>query len=172
MILTYKNHHPNIDDSCFIADSSDVIGKVEINDQSSVWYGAVIRGDMADITIGKRTNVQDNATIHVSSGFPTIIGDDVTIGHNAIVHGATLGNRVLIGMGSIILDGAVIEDDVVIGAGALIPPGKTIPSKSLVVGSPGKVIRNLDDEALQSLIKSAKTYVLEAADHKKIKRDY
>ena len=172
MILTYKSHHPNIDDTCFIAHSSEIIGKVEINDQSSVWYGAVIRGDMANITIGKRTNVQDNATIHVSTGFPTVIGDDVTIGHNAIVHGATLGNRVLIGMGSIILDGAVIEDDVVIGAGALIPPGKTIPSKSLVVGSPGKVIRNLDDEALQSLIKSADTYVLEAADHKKIKRDY
>jgi carbonic anhydrase/acetyltransferase-like protein (isoleucine patch superfamily) len=172
MILTYKADKPNIDESCFISETSEVIGKVDINEKSSVWYGAVIRGDMAEIKIGKRSNVQDNATIHVSTGFPTVIGDDVTIGHNAIVHGATLGNRVLIGMGSIILDGAIIEDDVIIGAGALIPPGKIIPSKSLVVGSPGKIIRSLDDEALQSLIKSANTYVMEAADHKKIKRDY
>lgn len=169
MIIKYEHHTPVIDDTCFIASSSSVIGKVTLGDQSSVWYGTVLRGDVDTIKIGQRTNVQDNATIHVANGFPTTIGDDVTIGHNAIVHGCTIGDRVLIGMGAIVLDGAIIEDDVIIGAGALIPPGKVIPSKSLVVGSPGKVIRTLDDEALNGLLLSSKTYVEEASKHKNIK---
>lgn len=167
MIYNYAKVEPHIDDSCFLAPSSDIIGKVTIGIDSSVWYGAVVRGDVASIEIGSRTNVQDNATIHVAKGHNTTIGDDVTIGHNAIVHGCTIGNRVLIGMGAIVLDGAVIEDDVMIGAGALIPPGKVIPSNSLVVGSPGKVIRTLDETALKSLVESAKSYVKEACRHKK-----
>ena len=169
MIIKYNNISPKIDETCFIAHSSDVIGKVEIGKESSVWYGAVLRGDMEPIVIGDRSNVQDNVTVHVANGMKTIIGDDVTIGHNAIVHGCTIGNRVLIGMGAIVLDGAVIEDDVIIGAGALIPPGKTIPSKSLVVGSPGKIVRVLKDEELQGLLESANIYVKEASLHKEIK---
>lgn len=171
MIFEYENIMPDIHNSCFIAKSSDVMGKVTIGEDSSVWYGAVLRGDVEPIKIGNRSNVQDNATIHISKGFKTTIGDDVTIGHNAIVHGATIGNRVLIGMGAIVLDGAFIEDDVIIGAGALIPPGKVIASKSLVVGSPGKVIRTLNEEGLKSLLDSSKGYVNEAKRHKKIKRD-
>lgn len=171
MIVTYENHKPRVDVSCFIAPSADVMGQVSLGQDVSVWYGAVLRGDVEPIEIGARTNIQDNATVHISKGYKTTIGEDVTIGHNAIVHGATLGNRVLIGMGAIVLDGAIIEDDVIIGAGALIPPGKTIPSKSLVVGSPGKIIRTLDEEALQSLLDSSKNYVEEAQRHKKIKRD-
>ncbi|MBN2796683.1 MAG: gamma carbonic anhydrase family protein [Clostridia bacterium] len=167
MILSYRSHEPKIHDSCFVAPSSDIIGKVTMKEDASIWYGAVIRGDVATIEIGERTNVQDNVTIHVANGYPTLIGNDVTIGHNAVVHGCTIGNRVLIGMGAIVLDGAVIEDDVIIGAGALIPPGKVIPSKSLVVGSPGKVVRNLDEEALEGLLKSANIYVTEASLHKK-----
>lgn len=166
MIRNYEQNTPKIDESCFIADSSDVIGKVTLGENSSVWYGAVIRGDVASITIGQRTNIQDNVTVHVATNHNTIIGDDVTVGHNAIVHGCSIGNRVLIGMGAIVLDGAVIEDDVIIGAGALIPPGKTIPRRSLVVGSPGKVVRTIDDEAVEGLIESANKYVQEAIKHK------
>lgn len=166
MIIKYDGEKPQISESCFIAHSSDVIGKVTLGDETSVWYGAVLRGDVESITIGERTNVQDNVTIHVASGHPTQIGDDVTIGHNAVVHGCTIGNRVLIGMGAIVLDGAIIEDDVIIGAGALIPPGKLIPSKSLVVGSPGKVVRSLDEQTLEGLLKSANIYVNEANMHK------
>lgn len=167
MILPYENQEPTIHETCFIAPSADIIGKVTLKEDASVWYGAVLRGDVANIEIGQRTNVQDNVTIHVASGFNTTVGDDVTIGHNAVVHGCTIGNCVLIGMGAIVLDGAVIEDNVIIGAGALIPPGKVIPSGSLVVGSPGKVVRNLDDEAIKGLLKSADIYVTEASLHKK-----
>ena len=169
MILNYKEIFPNIKESSFIAHSSDIIGRVRLAEDVSVWYGAVIRGDVEEIIIGERTNIQDNVTIHVATGFKTTIGSDVTIGHNAIVHACTIGNRVLIGMGAIILDGAVIEDDVIIGAGALIPPGKLIKTKSLVVGSPGKVIRNLNDNDLQGLLDSSSKYVKEASEHKKIK---
>ncbi|MBI9014530.1 MAG: gamma carbonic anhydrase family protein [Clostridiales bacterium] len=168
MILNYENNKPNIDKDCFIAETSTVIGKVTLGSESSVWYGAVLRGDVNAITIGDRTNVQDNATVHVASKFPTTIGDDVTIGHNAIVHGCTIGNRVLVGMGAIVLDGAIVEDDVIIGAGALIPPGKVIPSKSLVVGSPGKVVKTINEEAVEGLLESASIYVKEASLHKKI----
>ena len=168
MILNYENNKPNIDKDCFISETSTVIGKVTLGSESSVWYGAVLRGDVNTITIGERTNVQDNATVHVAGQFSTTIGDDVTIGHNAIVHGCTIGNRVLVGMGAIVLDGAVIEDDVIIGAGALIPPGKVIPSKSLVVGSPGKVVKTINEEAVEGLLESARIYVKEASLHKKI----
>lgn len=166
MIYPYKEFTPFIHETCFIAPSADVIGQVTLGQSSSVWYGAVLRGDIAIIKIGERSNVQDNVTIHVASNFDTTIGDDVTIGHNAVVHGCTIGNRVLIGMGAIVLDGAVIEDDVIIGAGALIPPGKVIPSKSLVVGSPGKIIRSIDDETIKGLLSSANIYVTEASLHK------
>jgi len=168
MILDYENHKPNINDSCFIAETSTVIGKVILGCDSSVWYGTVLRGDVNTITIGERTNVQDNATVHVASNFPTTIGNDVTIGHNAIVHGCTIGDRVLIGMGAIVLDGAVIEDDVIIGAGALIPPGKVIPSNSLVVGSPGKIVKTINEEAIEGLLESANSYVKQASLHKKL----
>lgn len=169
MILKYEGISPKYHNDTFIAESSDIIGKVTIGRDSSVWYGTVIRGDVQPITIGERTNVQDNVTIHVAAAYETVIGDDVTIGHNAIVHACTVGNRVLIGMGAIVLDGAVIEDDVIIGAGALIAPGKVIPSKSLVVGSPGKIVRTLSDDDLKSLLHSSKIYVEEASKHKNIK---
>jgi len=171
MILSYEAYTPHVDPTCFIAHSSDLIGQVTLGQDSSVWYGTVLRGDVEPIQIGARTNIQDNATIHVSHGYKTTIGDDVTIGHNAIVHGATVGNRVLIGMGAIVLDGAIIEDDVMIGAGALVPPGKVIPSGSLVVGSPGKIIKQLDENGLKSLLTSSEGYVQEARRHKNIKRD-
>jgi len=150
---------PVISASSFVAETATVIGRVELEDESNIWYGAVLRGDVNTIKIGKRTNIQDNAVVHVADGFATTIGDDVTVGHTAIVHGSTIGNNVLIGMGSIVLDGATIEDNVIIGAGALIPPGKTIPAGSLVVGSPGKVVRALSEAEIESLKHSAEKYV-------------
>jgi len=125
----------------------------------NIWYGAILRGDVNYIEVGENTNIQDNCVVHVDSKFPTIIGKNVTIGHGAIVHGCTISDNVLIGMGSIILDGAYIEENVIIGAGALVPPGKRIPKNSLVVGSPGKVVRQLSDEEIEKLQISANNYV-------------
>jgi carbonic anhydrase/acetyltransferase-like protein (isoleucine patch superfamily) len=142
-----------------VAESADVIGNVTLAEGTNIWYGAVLRGDSDSITIGKNTNIQDNAVVHVDAGIPTVIGDDVTVGHGAIVHGCTVSNNVLVGMGSIILDGAFIEENVIVGAGTLIPPGKVIPSGSLVVGSPGKVVRTLTDDERNKIKKSAHHYV-------------
>ena len=123
-----------------------------IDDDSSVWFGAVIRGDVFPIRIGARTNIQDNAVVHVTGGrSATTIGDDVTVGHLALIHGATVGNRCLVGMGSIVLDGAVVEDESFIAAGALVPPGARVPSRSLMVGRPARVARTLGDAHLAEI---------------------
>lgn len=159
MIREYKSFTPVVDDTCFVADTAMVIGRTVLGEDSNIWFGAVLRGDVNTIEIGKRTNIQDNSVVHVADGFNTVIGDDVTVGHSAIVHGCHIGNNVLIGMGAIVLDGAKIGDNVMIGAGALIPPGKEIPSNSLVVGSPGKVKRELTEDEIKGLQYSAKKYV-------------
>ncbi|KAB3527672.1 gamma carbonic anhydrase family protein [Alkaliphilus serpentinus] len=159
MIKALKNRIPEIHESCFVAETADIIGDVKIGENSSIWYKAVIRGDDQNITIGKNTNIQDNAVIHISHLYSTIIGDHVTIGHSAIVHACKVGNNTLIGMGAIILDGAEVGDDTIIGAGSLVPPGKKIPSGVLAVGSPAKVIRELTDEEKKSLLISAEKYV-------------
>lgn len=159
MIRRFQNIRPQVHPMAWVARTADVVGKVSIAEDASVWYGAILRGDMNEIRIGERTNIQDNAVLHVDRNNPCVLGDDVTVGHGAIVHGATIGSRVLIGMGAIVLDGAVIEDDVMIGAGALVPPGKRIPSGSLVVGSPGRISRQLDEKELSHLSQSALTYV-------------
>lgn len=166
MLIPFKGALPTANETNFIAQSAQVIGTVTIAEDVNIWFGAVIRSDVATVSIGSRTNVQDNAVVHVSTGYPTQIGEDVTIGHGAIVHGCTVGNRVLIGMGSIVLDGAVIGDDTMIGAGSLIPPGKVIPPKSLVMGSPGKVIRSLSEDEIADLKASAERYVSYAKEYK------
>ncbi len=166
MLITHKGQTPVLDESNFIAENASVIGKVSLKGDANVWFGAVIRGDVESIEIGCRSNVQDNSVIHTSKGFPTTIGEDVTIGHGAIVHGCTIGNRVLVGMGAIILDGAKIGDDCMIGAGTLIPPGKEIPANSLVVGSPGKVVRELNQADRDSLVASALRYVAYSKEYK------
>lgn len=142
----------------YIAPGAQVIGDVEIGDYSSVWYNAVVRGDYNRIKIGDNTNVQDGAVLHISRERECIIGDGVTIGHGAIVHGCTVGNNVLIGMGSIILDGAVISDNCIIGAGALVTQNKVIPEGSLVFGNPAKIIRELTEEEILSIPESAEHY--------------
>jgi gamma-carbonic anhydrase len=159
MIRAYDEKLPKIHDNCFIAESSDIIGDVEIDEGSSLWYRAVIRGDMNEIRIGKNTNIQDGAVIHCDSDAPTIIGNSVTVGHNAIIHGAAINDNVLIGMGAIVLNHAVIGEYTIVGAGAIITGGKEIPPRSLVLGSPGKVVRTLTEDEVKSIEKSAMTYL-------------
>lgn len=147
----------------YIAEGARIVGDVEIGENSSVWYNAVIRGDSNPIVIGENTNVQDNAVLHVSHSHALSIGDNVTIGHGAIVHGCTIGNNVLIGMGAIILDGAVVEDNCMIGAGALVTQNKVIPSGSLCFGNPAKVVRQITEEEKDSILENANEYVNEAS---------
>jgi carbonic anhydrase/acetyltransferase-like protein (isoleucine patch superfamily) len=160
MIRDFDGKSPSIDKSCFIAESADVIGDVTLGESSSIWFGTVARGDMHYIKIGARTNIQDNCTIHVTTDInPTIIGDEVTVGHNVIIHGCTIEDRSLIGMGAIIMDGAIIGEGSLIGAGALISPGTIIPPRSLVVGLPGKIVRATTDEELDEVIDRAQHYI-------------
>lgn len=159
MLRPFRDTFPTVSPTAFIADSADVIGRVTIGDDSGIWFGAVLRGDVNQITIGNRSNIQDQSVVHVDRTHPAQIGDDVTIGHGAIVHGCTIGNGSLIGMGAIILDGAVIGENVLVGAGSLVPQGKVIPPRSLVMGSPAKIIRALTEEEVEQLMDSANRYV-------------
>lgn len=165
-LIDFEGHFPSLGDDVFVASGAAVIGRVTLGAGSSVWYNTVIRGDVCPITIGERTNIQDLSIIHVTSGaHPTVIGDDVTIGHGATIHGCEIEDRCLIGMGSIILDGAVIGAQSLIAAGALIPPGMNVPSGSLVMGSPGKIKRELSTQERQSIEASAHHYVELAQRH-------
>ena len=168
MILKYKKDFPKIANSAWIAPSADIIGDVEIGEDSSVWFGCVIRGDVHYIKIGKRTSIQDLTMIHVThfekekrigDGYPTIIGDDVTIAHKVMLHGCIIGNACLIGMSATILDGAEIGEESIVGAGALVTGGKKFPPRSLILGSPAKVIRKLTDEEVEKIYQNAKNYV-------------
>jgi carbonic anhydrase/acetyltransferase-like protein (isoleucine patch superfamily) len=151
---------PRFGAGVFVAPNASVIGDVVIGDESSLWFGTVVRGDVFPIRIGARTNVQDNTVIHVTGGkSPTTIGDDVTVGHLALVHGCTIGDRCLIGMGSILLDDAVVEEECLVAAGSLVPPRMRIPARSLVMGRPAKVVRTLDQADLEHMREAAALYV-------------
>lgn len=152
----------------FIADTARVLGNVELGDEVSIWYGASIRGDADLITIGSRSNVQDNAVIHADPGVPCKIGVECIIGHGAIVHGATLSNNVLVGMHTTILNNAVIGEFSIIGAGALVPEGKIIPPYSLVLGVPARVVRSLTPDDLDKIKANAKAYVDLSKDYLKL----
>jgi carbonic anhydrase/acetyltransferase-like protein (isoleucine patch superfamily) len=154
---------PSLHPTVWVAPGATVAGAVTAGEASSFWFGAVARGDNEPIVIGARTNVQDNAVLHSDWGFRLTIGDDVTIGHGAIIHGCTIESGSLIGMGAIILSGAVIGAGSLIGAGALVTEGKVIPPGSLVMGAPGKVVRELDAEGRARLLKSASGYAANAA---------
>jgi len=149
MIGNFKNLRPKIHESCFIAPTADVIGDVTVGENSSIWHRTVLRGDVNKIVVGANTNIQDGSIVHVADDYPTIIGDNVTIGHGAIVHGCTVKDGAFIGMGAIILDGAVIGEGALIGAGALVTEGKEIPPYSLAVGVPAKVVRELSQEYIE-----------------------
>ncbi len=160
MITPLPGKIPSIGEGVFIAPGAHVIGDVSIGDRVSIFFGAVLRGDLLSISIGSETNIQEHSMLHTTNGrSPTIVGDQVTIGHRALVHGCTVGNRCLVGMGSIILDDTVIEDECLIGAGTLITEGKRIPAGSMVLGSPGKVVRALTDSERAGLRAAAAGYV-------------
>lgn len=168
MLLTYKGITPKLHETVFVVDSAQIIGDVEVGEHSSVWFGAVVRGDVYYIRIGSRTNVQDNCTLHVTKDtYPLIIGSDVTIGHNVTLHGCVVGNRCLIGMGAIILDNAEIGEDSIIGAGSLITEGAKIPPGSLVLGIPGKVARPVKPEEKARILQSAQNYIGYANDYRR-----
>jgi carbonic anhydrase/acetyltransferase-like protein (isoleucine patch superfamily) len=154
---------PKIDpDVGFIAPNAVLVGDIVVGAEAGIWFGVAARGDIERITIGNRTNVQENSILHTDKGFPLVIGDNVTIGHGAIVHGCTIGDNSLIGMGATVLNGAVIGKNCLIGANALITEGKVIPDNSLVMGAPGKVVREIDAEGVKSLAASADRYVINA----------
>lgn len=153
---------PNVADGVFVAPGAHVIGDVTLGSDVGVWFGAVIRGDVAPIRIGARTNIQESATLHADPGFPLTIGEGCTIGHGAIVHGCTLGDNTLVGMGATVLNGARIGANCLVGAGALVTEGKAFPDGSLIVGAPAKAVRTLDEAAIEGLRASADRYVLNA----------
>src|SRR5512139_1824793 len=163
-ILPYDGKAPRLAASAFLAEGSVVVGDVELGEQSSLWFGTIVRGDVNHVRIGARTNVQDLTVVHVTSRTnPTHIGDDVTVGHRAVLHGCTIRDRCLVGIGAIVLDGAVVGPDAMVGAGALVPPGMVVPPGKLVLGAPAKVRRDLTSEEIASLRTSAERYARYAA---------
>ncbi len=160
MLRPYKGTMPRVHPTAFVDESAQVIGDVEIGEASSVWMNVVMRGDVHWIRLGRRSNVQDGTIVHVMKGtHPTTIGDDVTIGHAAIVHGCTLHDRVLVGMGAILLNGVEVGEDSIVAAGTLLPEGMVVPPRSLVMGSPGKVRRTLDGVEVATILEFARRYV-------------
>ena len=160
MIQEFLGKHPHIHKTAFVVESAAVIGDVTLGKESSVWFNVTIRGDVNWIKIGDRSNVQDNVCIHVMNQTgPTFIGDEVTIGHGAVIHGCTIKDRVLVGINATVLDKAVIESDVIIAAGTLVPPNKTLKSGFLYMGSPVKAVRKLSEEEIQSIGKYSQNYV-------------
>jgi carbonic anhydrase/acetyltransferase-like protein (isoleucine patch superfamily) len=166
MIRTFQGIKPTVPKSCFIEETAVVIGDVVMGEECSVWFNAVVRGDVHYIRIGNRTNVQDLCVLHVTHDtHPLIIGNEVTIGHHVVLHGCTIHDRVLVGMGAIIMDGAVIGEDSVVGAGALIVEGTIVPPKSLILGSPAKVKRSVTAKELAWVKESAENYVRYASQY-------
>ncbi len=160
MIQAFKGNTPKIDDSVLVMESAQIIGDVIIGEESSVWFNAVIRGDVNYIRIGNYTNIQDGCVLHVArKTYPLIVGDEVTIGHNVTLHACTIGSRCLIGMGAIIMDGAEVGENSIVGAGSLVTSGTKIPPRSLVIGSPGKVKRELTEVEIRGIRESAANYV-------------
>ncbi len=174
MLHTFKGIDPQIGNKSWIAPSADVVGDVKCGEDCSIWFGCVVRGDVHYISIGDRTNIQDLSMIHVthykngdkSTGNPTIIGNDVTVGHRVMLHGCTIEDACLIGMSATILDGAVIGKESIVGAGALVTKDKVFPPRSLIIGSPAKVVRELSDEEVAELYASAARYVAFKEDYR------
>lgn len=165
-LLPFEGVTPSLGEGVFIAPGARVIGRVTLGEQVSVWYNAVLRGDLEAITVGARTNIQDGSVIHITGGkFPTHIGRGVTIGHKALIHACTIGDNCLIGMGSIILDGAKISDNCLVAAGAVVTPGKTFPARTLILGNPARPVRELTEDEITSFKSSADRYIALAARH-------
>ncbi len=158
---------PRIAPTAWVADSAQVIGRVQLAEGASVWYGAVLRGDNEWISIGARSNVQDGSVLHTDMGSPLVLGEDVTVGHQAMLHGCTVGDGSLIGIQAVVLNGAKIGRNCLVGAGALVTEGKVFPDNSLILGSPAKAVREISAEQLAALRRSASGYVVNAQRHRK-----
>jgi len=165
VILALGESQPKLGSNCFVAEGAVVVGDVELSEHASVWYGAVVRADENRIRIGARTNVQDLCALHVDGDNCLRIGADVTIGHGAVVHGCSIADRVLVGMGAIVMNGADIGRDTIVGAGAIVTEGTKVPPCSLVLGVPAKVRRELADEEIAAIVASARDYVKTASLH-------
>jgi len=165
MNIDYMGSSPKISKNAFCAPTSVIIGSAEISDDASIWFGACIRADNDKIFIGKGTNIQDLTLIHVEDDIPVHIGENVTVGHSCIIHGVTIEDNVLVGMGSIVMDKVIIGSNTIIGAGSLIPSGKKIPSGVLAMGRPAKVIRELTEEEIISITKSAVNYAAKSKNY-------
>lgn len=168
MIKTYKNNTPAIHESCFIAESADIIGRVTLEEECSIWFGAVLRGDCNSIHIGKGSNIQDNCTVHVGHKESVEIGEYVTVGHNAVIHGCKIGSNSLIGMGAILLNNSEIGEGTIVAAGSLVPSNKKIPSGVLCMGSPAKVVRDLTEEEKNYISTSSKHYIEQIKEYKEL----
>ncbi|MBQ2560631.1 MAG: gamma carbonic anhydrase family protein [Fibrobacter sp.] len=162
-LIKYKGKVPQLGERVFIAEGACLVGEVSIGDDSSVFYNAVLRGDLAEIKVGNRTNIQDNVTVHVSTGVGVCIGDEVTVGHGAVLHGCVIEDNVLVGMGAVIMDGAHIKKNCIVGAGALVTAGKEFPEGSLVMGTPAHVVRTLTTDELRN-VKIGVEHYLDAKD--------
>src|SRR5918993_1834660 len=164
-VLSAAGRNPDIHPSAFVAAGARVVGGVTLSEGSSVWYNAVLRADGDTITVGARSNLQDNVSVHVDPGHPVLIGEDVSVGHNAVVHGCTIGDGSLIGMGAVVLSGAVIGEGCLIAGGAVVLEGAVIPPGSLVAGVPGKVRRELTDDERAGILRNAEVYRAHTARH-------
>lgn len=169
LVLPFGDHRPKLGRDVFVAANATIIGQVDLGDEASVWFGAVVRGDIGPITIGARTNLQDMVCVHITEGLSTTeIGDDVTVGHGAILHGCTIGDGALVGMGAILLDGCKIGEGSVVAAGSVVPPRLVVPPRSLVRGSPAKVVRHVTDAELSMGVTGAAHYVEAAKKYRLI----
>lgn len=164
-ILPYRGVWPTIDPSAFVAPDATIVGDVTVGPDASVWFGAVVRGDVARIRIGARSNVQDTCVLHADESTPCIIGADCTLGHGAIVHGATLGDRVLVGMNATVLTGATLGEDTIVAAGTVLPEGKAIPAGQLVMGLPGRVVCPITEAERERILRGSANYQAYARDY-------
>ena len=170
MIIDFKSKKPSIPKNVFIPDSAEIIGDVEVGELSSIWFNAVVRGDLGSIRIGSRTSIQDNVVIHTDKSQRADIGDNVSIGHGAVIHGCTIGNNVIVGMNSTILNGAQIGNNSIVGANALVPQGKRFPDNSIILGVPAKVKRQVTEEDIRKILENAAEYVELAKEYKHMEK--
>jgi carbonic anhydrase/acetyltransferase-like protein (isoleucine patch superfamily) len=166
-LLPYGDRRPEVPPSAFIAPGAYVIGAVYLGEESSVWYGAVLRGDTEPVRVGARTNIQDGCVLHADPGYPAVVGEDCVVGHRAVVHGCEIGDGCLIGMSATILNGAKIGEGSIVAAGALVPEGREFPARSLIIGAPAKQAREVSEEQTQDVARGVRTYVERAAEHRK-----
>ena len=171
-LLPFKGVMPRVGKNVFIAENAYVIGDVEIGDYASVWYGAVLRGDFAPIVIGSHTSIQENCVVHTDRGFPSTVGSHVTTGHTAVIHGASVGHHCIIGMGALLLNGATVGPESIVGAGAVLAEGKEFAPRSLILGVPGKVLREVSEQEIERIYSNAETYLGYARDYLLARGEY